>query len=151
MGIIGNPTLCHYYRWTWLQRVMLSSHLLPHFYSYSHCKGHVKQMIKRRVPNTFVTDDVEACKFFSYSFKSPTPIFQPRWFMKWQPWLALMAHKKFPDSYSYGIVWIYGWQQERPSEQALFKPNQTRPALRSITMNEVSVLGISLSTQKVGV
>ena len=67
--------------------------------------------------------------------------------MKWQPWLALMAHKKFPDSYSYGIVWI--WMAG--TEQALFKPNQTRPALRSITMNEVSVLGISLSTQKVGV
>ena len=46
-------------------------------------KGHVKQMIKRRVSSqyidsTFVTDDVEACKFFFCSFKSsPTPIFQP--------------------------------------------------------------------------
>lgn len=49
---------------------------------------------------------------------------------------------------------LYGYmdgRQQAGTEQALFKPNQTRPALRSITMNEVSVLGISLSTQKVGV
>ena len=48
---------------------------------------------------------------------------------------------------------LYGYMDGRQAgtKQALFKPNQTRPALRSITMNEVSVLGISLSTQKVGV
>ena len=32
-------------KWTKLERVMLSSHLLPHFYSCSNCKGHVKRMI----------------------------------------------------------------------------------------------------------
>ena len=152
-GIIGNPTLRHYYRWTWLQRVMLSSHLLPHFYSYSHCKGHVKQMIKRRVPNTFVTDDVEACKFFFLLFQVPHAHFSTLVIYE----MATLAGNGTTQKISRQLIAsmeLYGYmdgRQQAGTEQALFKPNQTRPALRSITMNEVSVLGISLSTQKVGV
>ena len=106
------------YRWTCrLQRVMLSSHLLPHFYSYSHCKGHVKQMIKRRVPNTFVTDDVEACIFFFLLFQVPHAHFSTLVIYE----MATLAHGTSNGTqkisrqlmYSYGIVWIWmGWQQE---------------------------------------
>ena len=160
-GIIGNPTLRHYYRWTWLQRVMLSSHLLPHFYSYStHCKQQrsceANDQEKGQFPihSTFVTDDVEACKFFFLLFQVvPHAHFSTLVIYE----MATLAGNGTIQKISRQLIAsmeLYGYmdgRQQAGTEQALFKPNQTRPALRSITMNEVSVLGISLSTQKVGV
>lgn len=121
-------------------------------------KGHVKQMIKRRVSSqyidsTFVTDDVEACKFFFLLFQVvPHAHFSTLVIYE----MATLAGNGTTQKISRQLIAsmeLYGYMDGRQAgtEQALFKPNQTRPALRSITMNEVSVLGISLSTQKVGV